>query len=72
METALEEELPAKVALPSPKVAFSVRDVAALLGIHRNTVYAQIKRGSIPVIYMGTKPLVPRRWLEETFGLSGS
>jgi len=51
------------------KVAFSVRDVAMLLGVHRNTVYAQVKCGKIPVVYVGTKPLVPRRWIEETFGL---
>jgi excisionase family DNA binding protein len=50
------------------RVALSVREVAQLLGVHRNTVYSQIQRGSIPVVYVGTKPLVPRRWIDERFG----
>ena len=52
----------------APRVALSVREVAQLLGVHRNTVYLQIRRGSIPVVYVGTKPLVPRLWLQEQFG----
>jgi excisionase family DNA binding protein len=52
----------------SPRVALSVREVAQLLGVHRNTVYLQIRRGSIPVVYVGAKPLVPRQWIEEQFG----
>lgn len=50
------------------RVALTVREVAQLLGVHRNTVYLQIRRGSIPVVYVGTKPLVPRQWIEERFG----
>ena len=37
------------------RVALSVREVAQLLGVHRNTVYSQIQRASIPVVYVGTK-----------------
>ena len=50
------------------RVALSVREVAELLGVHRNTIYIQIKRGSIPVVYVGAKPLVPMKWIDEHFG----
>jgi len=49
------------------RVALSVREVAQLLGVHRNTVYLQTQRGAIPVVYVGTKPLVPRQWIDEQF-----
>jgi len=65
----LEAERDDPSPVPPQKVAFSVRDVATLLGLHRNTVYGQIKDGKIPVVYVGTKPLIPRRWIEDTFGL---
>lgn len=58
-------------ATATERVALSVREVAQLLGVHRNTVYLQIQRGSIPVVYVGTKPLVPRRWIDEQFGAAG-
>ena len=68
-EMTMPNEAAAGVDPPaSPRVAPSVREVAQLLGLHRNTVYLQIQRGSIPVVYVGTKPLVPRRWIEEQFG----
>jgi excisionase family DNA binding protein len=51
-----------------PRLALSVREVAELLGVHRNTIYLQIKRGTIPVVYVGTKPLVPRKWIVDRFG----
>ena len=50
------------------RVALSVREVAELLGVHRNTIYLQIKRGTIPVVYVGSKPLVPRNWIVDQFG----
>ncbi len=50
------------------RVALSVRELAELLGVHRNTIYVQIKRGSIPVVYVGAKPLVPMKWIDEQFG----
>jgi excisionase family DNA binding protein len=52
----------------SVRLALSVREVAELLGVHRNTIYLQIKRGAIPVVYVGAKPLVPRRWIDDQFG----
>jgi excisionase family DNA binding protein len=60
-----ESEIP--VTVPA-RVALSVREVAELLGVHRNTIYVQIKRGSIPVVYVGAKPLVPMKWVDEQFG----
>ena len=55
------------VTVPA-RVALSVREVAELLGVHRNTIYVQIKRGGIPVVYVGAKPLVPMKWIDEQFG----
>ena len=55
------------MAVPT-RVALSVREVAELLGVHRNTIYIQIKRGSIPAVYVGAKPLVPMKWIDEQFG----
>ncbi|RIH90871.1 DNA binding domain, excisionase family [Calidithermus terrae] len=46
------------------KLAYNVQEVAALLGIHRNTVRKLIQRGDIPAMRLGHRILVPRAKLE--------
>jgi excisionase family DNA binding protein len=68
MVISIEPAIDGRRSTTTAKVAFTVREVADLLGVHRNTIYTQVKQGRIPVIYIGSKPLVPRRWIEEHFG----
>lgn len=42
----------------------SVDEVAAELGVNRNTVYKAIETGQIPAIQVGRLVLIPKRWLE--------
>ncbi len=51
------------------KLTLSVREVAKLLGISRNLAYEATRTGKIPVIKFGKRVLIPRKPLEELFGL---
>lgn len=44
--------------------AFSVSEAAAMLGLHRQTVAAAIRRGEIPAVRLGRKVLVPSAVIE--------
>jgi excisionase family DNA binding protein len=46
------------------KLAYNVQEVAALLGLHRNTVRRLIRQGDIPAMRLGHRVLVPRAKLE--------
>jgi excisionase family DNA binding protein len=39
---------------------YSVREVAELLGVSAKTVRREVRRGSIPVIRVGRRVLIPR------------
>lgn len=43
----------------------TVDDVAAILHVHRNTVYEQIKRGEVKAVKIGRRVYVPKKWLVE-------
>jgi len=45
-------------------------EVAALLGISRSTVFRLIESGEIPAVRVGRSVRVPRRWVEQTAGVS--
>ena len=47
------------------RLAYSVDEVAKLLGLGRNTTYEAVWRGQIPSVRVGRRLLVPRRALEE-------
>ncbi len=47
---------------------FTVSQLVEYLGngvISRSTVYLIIKDGTIPVIHIGTKPLIPASWVDD-------
>ena len=49
---------------PLERETLSVEEVAAVLGISRNTAYAAVQRGEIPAVRIGRKLLIPRRALD--------
>ena len=46
------------------KVVFNVNEVAEMLDLSRNSIYAGLKRGEIPHIRVGKRLLIPRVALE--------
>lgn len=44
--------------------AFSVSEAADMLGLHRQTIAAAIRRGELPSVRLGRKVLVPRAALD--------
>ncbi|MCL4474295.1 MAG: helix-turn-helix domain-containing protein [Actinobacteria bacterium] len=49
----------------SEKWAFSIEEVAQLLGIGRNTAYEMCRIGRIPTVKLGRRKIVPRKALEK-------
>lgn len=47
------------------RLALSVSDAAALLGISRSKAYELVGDGTIPSVKLGDRLVVPRRALEE-------
>lgn len=52
------------------KLALSVTEAAKMLGISRNTAYAAIKDGDLPVIRLGRRVLIPVAALEKKLNVS--
>lgn len=54
------------------KIAFSVSEVAEVLGISRPTVYRLIQRDDFPTFKVGARTLISRsgleRWVQEQAG----
>lgn len=54
---------------PPGKLAVSINEVAALLGVSENTAYELSNRADFPVFHYGTRKLVPvdclRQWLAD-------
>lgn len=46
------------------KVVLNVNEVAEMLDLSRNSIYAGLKRGEIPYIRVGKRLLIPRVALE--------
>lgn len=46
------------------KIGFTVREVAQLTGLHRNTVFREIYRGNIKAVKFARRLLIPRYELE--------
>ena len=44
--------------------AFSVSEAAAMLGLHRQTLAAAIRRGELPAVRLGRKVLIPSAAIE--------
>jgi len=47
------------------RIAYSVTEVAQLLGVSRQTVYTRIYDGEIPYRRLGGKMLIPAEFVEE-------
>jgi excisionase family DNA binding protein len=56
--------------LPGPRLALSVDEAAALLGVSRDLVYDLVARGEIPSVRLGRRIVVPRHALEQAIGVA--
>ncbi len=56
----MRESTPAEVGSSTGAATMSVPEAGALLGISRNSAYAAVKRGELPVIRLGSRLVVPR------------
>lgn len=55
---------------PTPaRLTVSVEEAGRMLGIGRQSAYAAVRRGDIPVIRIGRRVLVPVARLNELLGL---
>jgi excisionase family DNA binding protein len=55
-----------KVRVPlNERLALSVEEAGALLGISRDLAYDLVARGELPSVRLGRRLVVPRRALEE-------
>ncbi len=57
---------------PSTRLAVTVREAAALLGVGRDAVYNAINRGELRAVRFGGTPLVPRRELDRILNVGGA
>ncbi len=70
--TAPSGHTPQRLELGGPstgrRVAYTVREVALLLGLSRGSTYALVREGRIPALRMGGRWIVPKRrfhaWLD--------
>lgn len=47
------------------KMALTVEELAAVLGISRSCAYKLIREPGFPVVYIGRRALIPRKSLEK-------
>ena len=50
---------------------FTVDETAEIFGVSRCSAYAAVKRGEIPVVWIGRRCIVPRHALEKLLALEG-
>ncbi|WP_407668057.1 helix-turn-helix domain-containing protein [Nocardioides jensenii] len=43
---------------------YTLEEVGALLRLSRTSLWRMRKRGEVPVVFLGGRPKVPRRWVE--------
>ncbi len=64
--TVLPSRAPCRADVPlAERVALSVEEAGALLGISRDLAYDLVARGELPSVRLGRRLVVPRRALEE-------
>jgi excisionase family DNA binding protein len=54
------------------RLTYTVDEVAARLGLNRNTAYAAVKDGTIPALRVGRRLLVPRAALDKMLEQAGN
>jgi excisionase family DNA binding protein len=65
----IREELAALAtaqAIAPDRLAFSIDETAATLGLSRDVVYAAVRSGELPAVRIGTSWRIPRKALEAT------
>lgn len=67
-DEALETEGRLQAVPMSERLALSVEEAGALLGISRDLAYDLVARGELPLVRLGRRLVVPRRALEEALG----
>lgn len=50
---------------PLPRLTYSVREAAALLGVGAASLYRAINRGEIPTIRIGRRRLITVQWVHD-------
>jgi excisionase family DNA binding protein len=50
-------------AAPEPRLTYSVREAAAILGVGAPTLYRAIEREEVPAIRIGRCRVIPKRWV---------
>jgi excisionase family DNA binding protein len=58
-------------AQPSGRVVLTLAEVAARLGLHRQTVVAAIQRGQLPAVRIGRQWLIPVCALDRVLSPTG-
>lgn len=53
------------------KQFYSVKEVATMLGVTRNAVYIRVQKGEIPHKRLGTRILIPKKFIDENFLAEG-
>ena len=48
-----------------PRLTYSVREAAAILGVGAATLYRAVGRGEVPAIPVGRRRVIPKRWVDE-------
>jgi excisionase family DNA binding protein len=64
-EDLMSPNVPNHTVALTEKLALSVEEAGALLGISRDLAYDLVTRGELPSIRLGKRLVVPRRALEE-------
>lgn len=63
------ERAGAPLAVPiGERLALSVEEAGALLGISRDLAYDLVARGELPSVRLGRRVVVPRKALEDALG----
>ena len=58
----------AEVMSSADRLVLTPEEVARMLGLHANSVYAMLKRGELPSVRAGRKWLIPKRRLQIWLG----
>ena len=53
---------------PPPRMAYSVTEAAAALGVSKTLIYQMIRRGELPSVKIGARRVVPVAAIHELLG----
>ena len=65
IETGREEPDPS-----AERLAYPVNEAARLIGLSRDLIYDQMRRGNLPYVNIGRRRLITRQHLEQFLGVA--